>query len=137
MTERDQLVERLADFATALDTRDWDWIRSVYTAAAHAYGKDGGPDAIVSHMRSYLDGVGPTQHLLGNHRVEVDADRARTLTYVRVHHVGAGPMEGSFYECMGEYDDRWVRDGDSWLLDRRSFEIRIGLGDFAVLRGAD
>jgi hypothetical protein len=36
---------------------------------------------------------------------------------------------------MGEYDDRWVRDGERWLLARRTFTIRIGLGDFAVLRG--
>lgn len=112
-------------------------MRGAFAADAHGYGRDGGPDVIVAQMRAHLDGVGPTQHLLGNHRVEVDGDRARTLTYARVHHVGAGPMEGSFYECMGEYDDRWARTDRGWLLGRRTFTIRIGLGDFAVLRGAD
>lgn len=137
MDDRAALIERLAEIAAAIDGRDWETIAGAFTADAHGYGRDGGPDAIVAQMRAHLDGVGPTQHLLGNHRVEVDGDRARTFTYARVYHVGAGPMEGSFYECMGEYDDRWVRDGETWLLTRRSFEIRIGLGDFAVLRGAD
>lgn len=136
MSDRDALIERLGEIAAAIDGRDWQAVRDAFTADAHGYGKDGGPDAIVAQMRAHLDGVGPTQHLLGNHRVHLDGDRARTLTYARVHHVGAGPMEGSFYECMGEYDDRWVRTEHGWLLSRRSFQIRIGLGDFAVLRPA-
>ena len=77
-----------------------------------------------------------TQHLLGNHRVVVTGDAARSLTYGRVHHQGAGPMAGSTYECLGEYDDRWVRSGDGWLLSHRTFDIRASLGDVAVLRPA-
>lgn len=136
MSDRDALIERLGEIAAAIDGRDWETIRSVFTADAHGYGKNGGPEVIIAQMRAHLDGVGPTQHLLGNHRVDVDGDSARTLTYARVYHVGAGPMEGSFYECLGEYDDRWLRTEAGWLLARRSFEIRIGLGDFAVLRPA-
>ena len=94
------------------------------------------PDAVVRRMQDHLGGVGPTQHLLGGHRVSISGDRARSLTYGRVHHVGAGPMEGSMYECMGEFDDRWVRTDAGWRLAHRWFEIRIALGDFAVLRPA-
>jgi hypothetical protein len=58
------------------------------------------------------------------------------LSYGRVHHVGAGTMEGSFYECMGEYDDTWLRRDGDWLLAARTFDIRIQLGEWAVLRPA-
>ena len=61
------------------------------------------------------------------------ADTARSLSHARVHHVGAGPMAGSFYECLGQCDDSWVRGPDGWRITRRTFEIRIDLGDFAVL----
>ncbi|MFD7074993.1 nuclear transport factor 2 family protein [Nocardioides sp. NPDC059952] len=137
MNDRDTLIERLAEIAAAIDARDWDTIRGAVTDDAHGYGVDGGPEAIVARMQAHLGGVGATQHLLGNHRVQVDGDRARTLTYARVYHVGAGPKEGSFYECLGEYDDRWSRTDRGWLISRRTFTIRIGLGDFAVLRPAD
>ena len=126
----------LADFAAATDGRQWDVIRALLTPDAHGYGVDGGPEAIVARMQAHLGGVGATQHLLGNHRVQVESDTARTLTYARVHHVGAGPMSGSFYECLGEYDDRWARTAQGWQITRRSFEIQISLGDFAVLRPA-
>lgn len=137
MNDRDALIQRLAEIASAIDGRDWDTLRGAFTEDAHGYGADGGPDVIVARMQDHLGGVGATQHLLGNHRVQVDGDHARTLTYARVYHVGAGPKEGSFYECLGEYEDLWVRAERGWLISRRTFTIRIGLGDFAVLRPAD
>ena len=131
--DRTALVEHLAEFAAATDGRDWDTIAALLTADAVAYGARG-PEAVVARMQAHLGGVGPSQHLLGNHRVRVDGDSARTLTYGRVHHVGAGPLAGSFYECLGEYDDRWVRTAAGWRISRRTFDIRISLGDVAVLR---
>lgn len=133
--DRTALVERLADFAAATDARQWQTIATLLCDDAIAYGATG-PVAVVERMQAHLGGVGPTQHLLGNHRVHVDGDEARTFTYARVHHVGAGPMTGSFYECLGEYDDRWVRTDTGWRISRRVFEIRISLGDWAVLRPA-
>ena len=59
-------------YAEALDSRDWEMLDEVFA-----------PDAVfefgefltrtraeaVAMIRSHLDGCGPTQHLLGNHRV--------------------------------------------------------------------
>jgi len=131
--DRTALVELLAEFASATDGRDWAAISALLTEDCVAYGARG-PEAAVRRMQDHLGGVGATQHLLGNHRVSVTGDEARTRTYARVHHVGAGPMAGSSYECLGEYDDRWVRTEQGWRLRRRAFEIRVSLGDPAVLR---
>ncbi|MFD4261347.1 nuclear transport factor 2 family protein [Streptomyces sp. NPDC058534] len=73
---------------------------------------------------------------MGNPSRRVRRDRARMLTYGRIHHVGAGPMTGSCYECPGEYDDPWVRTATGWRISRRHFEIRVSLGDVAVLNPA-
>lgn len=134
--DRTEIVEALAEVAAAIDARDWDGVRCWFTDDTHAYGVRG-QDALAAQLQAHLGGVGPTQHLLGNHRVAVDGDIARSLTYGRIHHVGAGPMEGSSYECMGEYDDHWVRTGAGWRISRRWFEIRISIGDFGVLRPAE
>lgn len=136
MTPRDEVVDALARFAAATDQRDWAAIRGLLAPDAVAYGRSG-PDAIVAVMAAHLGGCGPTQHLLGNHRVTIDGHRARSLSYARVHHVGAGPMEGSFFECLGEYDDRWELGPEGWRITRRVFDMQIRLGDFGVLRPAD
>ena len=136
MTDRDDILEALAAVAAAIDARDWGTIRARFTPDTVAYGAHG-IDGLITQLEAFIGGVGPTQHLLGNHRVTVEGDTARSLTYGRIHHVGAGPMEGSFYECLGEYDDHWVRTDGRWRISRRWFEIRIELGDRAVLRPAD
>lgn len=136
MTDRDEILETLADVAAALDSRDWAALRSHFTEDTHAYGVRGA-DALVAQTQAFLGGVGPSQHLLGNHRVQVDGDTARSLTYGRVLHQGAGPMAGSSYECLGEYDDHWVRTTAGWRIARRWFRIDLEVGDPAVLRPAD
>ncbi|QIK76151.1 nuclear transport factor 2 family protein [Nocardioides piscis] len=133
--DRTLIVELLGGFASATDGRDWDTIASLLTDDVVAYGARG-PAAVVARMQEHLGGVGPTQHLLGNHRVRVDGDQAQSRTYGRVHHVGAGPMAGSFFECLGDYDDHWLRTPTGWRIARRRFDIRISLGDMAVLRPA-
>lgn len=133
MSDRDEILECLAHFASALDCRDWEAMGELMTPDVVAYGVKG-PEAVISQTHAHLGGVGPTQHLLGNYRVTIDGDTARSLTAARVYHEGAGPMEGSFFECMGEYDDRWVRTGGGWKMSRRVFDMQIRRGDFAVLR---
>ena len=71
--DRTTLVELLADFAAATDARAWETIAALLTEDAYAYGAQG-PVAVVERMQDHLGGVGPTQHLLGNHRVRIDAD---------------------------------------------------------------
>lgn len=131
--DRTLLLEALARLAGALDAKDWPAIAASFTADAQGYGAHG-RDAIVARVRDHLGGCGATQHLLGNHRITLDGDTASSLTYARVHHVGAGPKEGSFFECMGEYVDHWVRTGQGWQLTYRAFDMRIRLGDFDALR---
>lgn len=131
--DRAAIVTTLARLAQATDERDWATVAATFTPDATGYGAEGVP-AIVQRMRAHLEGCGPTQHLLGNHRVDVAGDVARSLTYARVYHQGAGTTAGSFFECMGEYDDRWTRAPGGWRLTSRVFAIRIRLGDPDVIR---
>lgn len=131
--DRWAIIDQLHELAAAIDRRDWKAIRDIFVPDATGYGRTG-IDDVVAVMRRHLDGCGPTQHLLGNHRITVDGDTGRSLAYARVYHQGAGPMQGRFFECMGEYDDRWVRLPEGWRLSSRTFDMRITLGDIDVLR---
>ena len=133
MDDRTAIAERLADVATALDTRDWPALGAAFTDDASAYGADG-RGAIVARVRAHLGGCGPSQHLLGNLRVLLDGDTASSRAYARVHHVGADESAGAFYECLGEYSDTWARTPAGWQLTGRRFVISVELGDRSVLR---
>ncbi len=131
--DRHQIIEQLNRLAEALDQRDWAQIGDVFTADATAYRRQG-VEAILATVREHLGGCGPSQHLLGNHRVRVSGDHACSLTYARVHHRGAGEREGDFFECLGEYDDHWLRTGSGWKISSRTFTMTVQIGDFGVLR---
>jgi 3-phenylpropionate/cinnamic acid dioxygenase small subunit len=122
--DRIRVLETLYRLQEAIDGRDWDTIRATFTPDGSGYGRTG-VDAIVTRMRDHLGGCGPTQHLLGNVRVTLAGDTAWSVACARVYHMGAGDKEGRFFECIGEYDDHWVRDGDDWRLASRDFQMRI------------
>ncbi|CAM3268057.1 nuclear transport factor 2 family protein [Nocardioides dubius] len=136
MSARYEVLEAVADFARSTDARDWVTLRGLLADDARGYGTDGA-EQVIAQMRTHLDGCGPTQHLLGNHRVSfASEEKARVWSYGRVMHIGAGDKTGQTLELFGEYDDTWVRQAKGWVLHRRAFEISISLGDWGVLRKA-
>lgn len=131
--DRTQIVERLADLAYALDTREWAAVGGFFTEAGMAYG-DTGRENIVAGIRAHLGGCGPSQHLLGNYRVELDGDQAESRTYVRVYHQGAGDYATLSFECFGQYTDQWVRSAEGWQIHSRVFDVTFTLGDRRTLQ---
>lgn len=134
-TDRTEILERLAGLAAALDAKDWASFDTFFLPEAVAY-RATGRAAIGARVQGHLGGAGPTHHLLGNHRVTFGAGTARSQTYVRVHHVGAGTMAGHFYECLGQYNDAWVKTPEGWKISERVIDVWIQMGDIAVLQPA-
>ena len=119
--------------AAAFDRRDWTALDDVFTADAVGYDQEG-RQAVVDFVRSFLGGCGPSQHLLGNHQVTIDGDRAQSVCKARVMHIGAGEWSHLTYECFGNYWDDMVRTESGWRIAARRFEVTITLGDPSVLR---
>lgn len=133
-TDRDELVDLVCALAEHLDRRRWDRFAEVFTPDASGYGIDGGgPAAIVEQTRHYLEHCGPTQHLVGAHRVTVDGDTARIVSKARVFHQAADRT--ATYEVLGTYLDDAVRTPDGWRLCDRTFLPEIELGDISVILG--
>ena len=96
-----------------------------------------GRAAIIESIRSFLDGCGPSQHLLGNYQIAIDGDEAQSLTKARVLHVGAGERaQLTPYEAIGVYRDRHIRTADGWRIIHRHFDVQISIGDINVLQPA-
>jgi len=129
-----EIVAALNRFASILDHRAWDRVGEVLAPDVTAYGEVGIAAVIDNSLRRYLGGCGPSQHLLGNYQVEVDGDRATSLTYARVYHQGLGERADRSWECMGEYHDTWTRTARGWRMKSRDFVVTIAAGDFSVLQ---
>lgn len=132
--DRTAIIETLAELAASFDRRDWDASRNLMLEDVVAYGHTGVDSVIDDNLRAHLGGCGPSQHLLGNHRVRINGDDATSTTYARVYHQGAGNRSGLSFECFGEYHDAWKRTDAGWRLASRRFDVSIVLGDFEVLQ---
>lgn len=131
------VVQAQSLLAWAMDRRDWPRVGALMTRSVHAYGRSG-VEHVLDLLRVRLDMTGATQHLLGNVLVALDGpERARLRSYVRVHHDGAGPWADRFWECLAEYEDRWIRDDGGWLLSRRTITVRNSWGDPVVIGRPD
>ena len=135
-----QIMDTLARYSIAMDTRDWSLLDSVFTEDL-VY--DAGEwvtrslDEYIERLRPYLEGCGPTQHLLGNYQIELAGDEARTRVYVRAFHVGTRELSKTVYEMFGEYRDEMRRTDAGWRSARRTLRLHHELGTRDVLRPAE
>ncbi len=134
--DRQAIVDLLNHYATCLDHRDWSGLDAVFDA--DAIGDYGavltGRTRLVAMISGLLDSCGPTQHLLGNHVIDVDGDTARAATQARVIHTGACERSAlTPYESIGTYHDQLRRTADGWRITHRRFAVRIQIGDIGIL----
>jgi SnoaL-like protein len=126
-------------YADALDRRDWTALGDVFASDVSAdYNGQHvitGRSTVVAMIRGYLDPCGPTQHLLGNHRVRIDGDRAELTVKMRVHHIGAGEHADLTYECFGWYHAEAERTPAGWRLVVWRQEVTAELGTRDLFTG--
>jgi 3-phenylpropionate/cinnamic acid dioxygenase small subunit len=134
--DRAQITEVLDRYAEALDLRRWEVLETVF-APEIAFDSGewvvrGRPE-VIAQIRTYLDGCGPTQHLLGNYRVALDGDRARSRVYVRAFHACKDRSDPRVYEMGGEYADELRRTPAGWRSVKRSLRVLFEVGTRDVL----
>lgn len=135
--DRQAIVDALHEIAWIFDHKQWERLGEVFTADAEGYGQQG-LDAIVAQTVRYLSGCAATQHLVGNHRIQVDGDTATSTSYVRAFHRAAGTAAlqrlapGDFWDFLGEYHDTWRRTPVGWRLCRRICVPLAGVGELVL-----
>jgi len=134
--DRFAIIATLDRYSECLDTRDWPRLAEVFTVDVDMDFGDWhqqGLERVTATIRSYLDGCGPSQHLLGNYRIELDGDRAASRCYCRVMHMGRGEHAGKTYEAWIEYADELVRTPQGWRSRRRVGRAQMHQGDPSLL----
>ena len=134
-----QIMDTLARYATAMDERDWSLLDSVFTPDFTYDAGEWVTHSLADYLdrlRPYLEGCGPTQHLLGNYQIEIDGDTARSQVYVRAFHVGTRELSSTTYEMFGVYRDEMRRMDAGWRSVHRTLRLQYELGSREVLRPA-
>ena len=120
--DRQALADRIAAedlltrYATAVDRRDWEQYRSIFTADAEidytsAGGIAGTVDEIVGFLSTSLEMFEMTQHLVSNINLEVNGDSATVTAMFN------NPMRitgGDTWFTGGWYHHDLVRTPDGW-----------------------
>ena len=135
--DRAEISELCARYGRALDAKDWDLMRAVFTEDATADFAVGelceGIENILQVCRSQMENLDHTQHFFGNHEIELDGDGARG----RLKLIGSAFLntdQGDPTCCMrGEYIDEYVRTDDGWRISRRQLSIAWGEGNVGIL----
>jgi hypothetical protein len=139
MEDRAAIIEVTIGYSTALDKRDWKLLEEVFVPEVVIEYSTGtqtqGRDQVIGHIRNMLSGCGPTQHLLSNHVININGDRATSTCQVRAFAAGAptSPQAGKVYELFGAYHDHLVRTPAGWRIVGRRMDVNFELGDRAVL----
>jgi hypothetical protein len=100
-------------YAEFVDRRKFDQLEELFTEDIEF---DYGPDWHISDRKEAIARIaeslkhcGPTQHLVGNYRIQLDGDRATSRTYIRAFHVGIGAgMPLSLPRVPGECRAAWA-----------------------------
>ena len=139
MTDVAAVVDVCVRYARALDRRDWELLASCFDddAVVEFEGVEPieGVSALIDVCRMALEPLDVSQHLLGNHHVEIAGDRADSECYLHAQHVRSARAPADKYVVAGRYVDTLRRHEDGWRITRRRLEVAWTDGGSIVATG--
>lgn len=125
ISDRLEIEDLIAAYADAIDLRDFDRLRDIFTADAHIdYNAFGGSVGNLEETIAYLKGAmrpfKAFQHLCGKSRVKLDGDTATARTQCLnplVVQIDQRPAEVAW--CALWYCDDLARTAQGWRIARR------------------
>ena len=130
--DRAQIDDLLDGYAAAVDGKDWDLLRSLFTAEAilDYTGSDGPRGSFDEALEFLQQGLGlfsVTQHLIGNRRITVDGDRAGSTSEL-FNPMGRDDGRGGLHLLFvgGRYETAYERTPNGWRISRHAATILWG-----------
>jgi 3-phenylpropionate/cinnamic acid dioxygenase small subunit len=122
ISDRLEIEELLVRYCYAIDQRDWDAYRAVYTEDAVVDDVSAGPGNSVEEMVEFLSGalqrVVLIQHAISSVKIEIDGDSARSICHCPVVLDRGDGETQMFFQGLWYVDDL-VRTPDGWKISKR------------------
>ncbi|NNE72492.1 MAG: nuclear transport factor 2 family protein [Acidimicrobiales bacterium] len=136
LSDRSAIIDLTARYCWALDQKNWADLDHVFTPDATADLGRGGQksrDEIVARIRSSLDPLDDSQHMVSTHAITIDGDTATSRCYLHAQHVLHGTPGGELFVAAGRYEDDLIRTADGWRIKHRALTIMWTDGNRAVM----
>ena len=122
LLDKQAIYEVICRFARGADRLDREMMLSCYHPGAlyHYAGYDGTVEAAFEWGWTWFSGLDGTMHVIANHLVELDGDRAVSEAYVNSHHWGM-PRDDpeKNFRSGTRYVDRFERRDGKWAIAER------------------
>jgi hypothetical protein len=132
LLDRMEITDTVIRYGTSIDLRDWARFRTCFADEIEvdftSWG--GGRDLSlfpapkrmkaeqwVAGVSKSLSGFTATQHLLANHTIDLQGDRAECLSYVQAMHYLPNDRGDNELVLGGYYNDRMVRTAQGWRIE--------------------
>jgi hypothetical protein len=137
LADRVAIVDLTIAYTWALDTREFDGMRKIFTenATANLRGvRCDGVEAIIERISGAVSRLDATQHLIGNHQIVLQGDAATCRCQLQSQHVKQGTENGDNFVIGGIYEDELVRTEGGWRISHRVMRQTWSEGNPAVVK---
>ena len=133
MSDREDVVELINLYGLAMDTQRWDLFDRIFTDDVDAdYGETShwtDRARFKADFGSFHELFDATQHMMTNHLVRVEGDRAAAHTYGAWRLVRHAAGDPPVWDGTGYYDDRLVRSAKGWRIAQRVCRVVFWTGN--------
>ena len=133
MADREDIIELINLYGLAMDTQRWDLFDRIFTPDCDAdYGETShwtDREQFKNDFGSFHELFDATQHVMTNHLVKVDGDRAASHTYGSWRLIRHAAGDPPVWDGTGYYDDQWVRTDDGWRIAGRVCRVVFWTGN--------
>jgi hypothetical protein len=129
MTVQDtqSIIQLVNLYGFAVDTQRWELFDRIFTADVDAdYGETSHWRDLASFKSDFAvfhDPFDSTQHIMSNHLVQVEGDKAQAFTHGTWRLVRNKADGTPLWDGSGWYDDDLVRTAEGWRIKRRTCRI--------------
>jgi hypothetical protein len=124
LVDRAAIIDVICGFAVALDTRNWELLRSTLAdPIAIDYPDSVGvgtfaADDLVATAQKFFGALDATLHISANHQIVLDGDRASCVSTLFASHYLASANEPKVQRQVGYYTNHLERQDDHWRIVR-------------------
>lgn len=133
MSDREDIIQLINLYGLAMDTQRWDLFDRIFTEQVDAdYGATShwhDRESFKRDFGSFHTLFDATQHVMTNHLVEVEGDRAWSHTYGAWRLIRHAAGDPPVWDGTGYYDDTWSRTHSGWRILKRVCRVVFWTGN--------
>ena len=136
LLDRQAIVDLTIAYTWALDRHEFERLRDVFLpdATARLGGTDhDGIESIIERISGALGPLDDSQHIISNHEITIDGDRATSRCYLHAQHVRHAAEGSPNFIVAGRYEDDLERTAAGWRIRRRVLTTMWTDGNLGVV----